>query len=215
MSLNLKTVNRYVTICNLQRKVGVFAEGNVKICGKNLLLKAGDRSQPMMLFKFKPQSGGDIKNITPHKYFDTIKGIFSSDLCEFEEPEIIALCPETVYEGKKLGGVNDAILLFFNCPLPLDIRIDHGRIKIKKFKAKPTQCHNCYKYGHIHKYCPNEDSTTKCKVCSSVSLCKKKLVERKNSVFTVTAVIFLQVGGVPGTGLRKKLLKLQTVSTSS
>ena len=102
--------------------------GNVKSYGKNLLLKAGDRSQAMMLSKYKPQSEGDIKNITPHKYFNTIKGIiFSSDLCEFDEPEIRALCPETVYEVKKLGGVNDAILLFFNCPLPLDIRIDHSK----------------------------------------------------------------------------------------
>ena len=74
-------VNRYVTICNLQRKAGVFAEGNVKSYGKNLSLKAGDRSQAMMMFKFKPQLGGDIKNITPHKYFNTVKGIvFSSDL---------------------------------------------------------------------------------------------------------------------------------------
>ena len=116
------SVNGDVAICNLQRKVGVVAEGNVKTHGKNLLLKAGDRSQAMMLFKFKPQSGVDIKNITPHKYFNTFKGVsFSSDLCEFEEPEILALCPETVYEVKKLGGFNDAILLFFNCPLPLDI----------------------------------------------------------------------------------------------
>ena len=95
------SVNRYATIRNLQRKVGVFAEGNVKTYGKNLLLNAGDRSQAMMLSKFKSQSGGEIKNITPHKYFNTGKGIiFSSDLCEFEEPEILALCPETVYEVK-------------------------------------------------------------------------------------------------------------------
>ena len=115
------SVNRYVTIHNLQRKVGVFAEGNVKTYGKNLLLKAGDSSQVMMS-KFKPQSGRDIKNITPHKYSNTVKGIiFSSDLCEFEELEILALCPETVYAVKKLGGINDAILLFLNCPLPLDI----------------------------------------------------------------------------------------------
>ena len=160
------SVNRYVAICNLQRKVGVFAEGNVKTYGKNLLLKAGDRSQAMILSKYKPQSGGDIKNLTPHKYSNTVKGIiFSSDLCELEEPE-------TVYEVKKLGGVNDAILLFFNCPLPLDIWVDHSRIKVQKLKAKPTQCHICYEYGHIRKYCPNEDST-KCKVCSSINLCGK------------------------------------------
>ena len=73
---------------------------------------------------------------------------------------------------KKLGGINDAILLFFNCPLPLDIRINHSRIKVKKFNAKTTQYHNCYEYGHIRKYCPNEDST-KCKICSSVNLCEK------------------------------------------
>ena len=69
------SVNRYVTICNLQRKVGVSAEENGKSYGKNLLLKAGDRSPAMMLSKFKSQSGGDIKNITPHKYFNIFKGI--------------------------------------------------------------------------------------------------------------------------------------------
>ena len=54
------SVNRYVTIRNLLRKVGGFAEGNVKSYGKNLLLKASDRSQAMMS-KFKPQSGGTLK----------------------------------------------------------------------------------------------------------------------------------------------------------
>ena len=73
---------------------------------------------------------------------------------------------------KKLGGVNDAILLFFTCPLPLDIGLDHSKINVKKLRAKPSQCHNCYEYGHIRKYCPNEDSA-KCKVCSSVNLCVK------------------------------------------
>ena len=47
-----------------------------------------------------------------------------------------------------------------------------------------------------------------------VSIFVKKLVKRKNSFFTVTAIILLQVGGVTGKGLRKKLLKPQTVSTS-
>ena len=32
------SVSRYVTIHNLQRKVGVFAEGNVKSYGKNLVI---------------------------------------------------------------------------------------------------------------------------------------------------------------------------------
>ena len=48
-----------------------------------------------------------------------------------------------------------------------------------------------------------------------VSIFVETLVKRKNSVFTATAIILLQAGGAPGTGLRKKLLKLQTMSTSA
>ena len=120
---------------------------------------------------------------------------------------------------KELGGVkfndaNHAILLFFNCPLPLDIRIDHSRIKVKKFRAKPTQCHNCYEYGHIRKYCPNEDST-KCKVCSSVNLCGKTCKKEEFCFHCDGNHSPASIGGAPGTGLRKKLLILQTMSTSA
>ena len=77
----------------------------------------------MMLSKFKPQSGGHIKNITPHKYFNTVKGIiFSSDLCEFEEPEILALCPESVYEMKKLG----VLMKLFCCSLTVLFHLTYG-----------------------------------------------------------------------------------------
>ena len=50
--------------------------------------------------------------------------------------------------------------------------------------------------------------TSKCKVRSSVNLCERE------ELFSLTAIILLQVGGVPGTGLRKKV-KLQTKSTSA
>ena len=114
---------------------------------------------------------------------------------------------------KKLGGVNDAILLLFNCPLPLDIWVDHSRIKVKKFRAKPTQCHNCYEYGHIGNIVLMK--TQQNARFAPVSIFVEKLVKRKNSVFIVMAILLLQVGGVPGTGLRKKLLKPQTMSTSA
>ena len=40
--------------------------------------------------------------------------------------------------------------------------IGHVRIGVKKFRLNPTQCFNCFEYGHILHYSPN-----KCSICSA------------------------------------------------
>ena len=103
----------------IQKKVGNIPFENMKRYGKNILIKAGNESQAVLLNTFKPPQSGNIKSITPHRSFNTLKGIiYSRDLYEFSEEEILNRCPPTVYNVKKLRGNNNTILLFFsrNCP---------------------------------------------------------------------------------------------------
>ena len=81
----------------LERKVGAVTPQNLKKYGRNLLIKAGDETQAMMLSEFRPHPQGNIKWVTPHKTFNAIKGIiFDKDLYKYTEAEILDICPETI-----------------------------------------------------------------------------------------------------------------------
>ena len=78
----------------IQRKVGNLCQGNLKRYGKALLIKAGNETQGMLLNNFKPSEDGNIKSISPHSTFNNPKGmIFSKDLMDFTEEEILEKCP--------------------------------------------------------------------------------------------------------------------------
>ena len=149
----------------IQRKVGKLPFDNLKRYGKNILIKASDETQAELLSKFKAPSTGNIKSITPHKSFNTPKGvIYSKDLACFSEEEILEMCPHNVYQVRKLRGANSAILLTFSSTfLPDYITFDHLRVKVKQYRARPIQCYNCYEYGHVVTHCTK---SKKCIVCS-------------------------------------------------
>ena len=151
---------------NIQARVGKIPYENLKRYGKNILIKAGNTTQAVLLKNFKPNQDSVIKNISPHKSFNTTKGvIFSKELFEFSEEDILERCPPNVYQVRKLRGANNTILLTFSSAfIPDAITIGHSRIRIKKFIQKPTQCHNCFEFGHVISYCPNEK---KCYTCSA------------------------------------------------
>ena len=150
---------------SLQKKVGVIPKGNLKRFGKGLLVKANSDIQANMLTKFSPSEEGNVQSVTPHRTFNTPRGvIYNRDLYEFSEEEILNLCPPSVFQVKKLNGVNNAILLTFSSTyIPHFIDIEHSRIGVKKFIPRPTQCHNCYDYGHVSTRC---NKNAKCYVCS-------------------------------------------------
>ena len=129
----------------IQRKVGKIPFDNLKRYGKNILIKAGDETQAELLNKFKAPSKGNIKSVTPHKSFNMPKGvIYSKDLACFSEEEILNMCPRNVYQVRKLRGANSAIMLTFSSTfLPEYIAFDHLRVKVKQYRARPTQCYNC------------------------------------------------------------------------
>ena len=135
----------------IQRKVGKLPFDNLKRYGKNLLIKASDETQAELLTKFKAPLSGNISSITPHKSFNTTKGvIYSRDLCCYSDEEILDMCPPNVYQVRKLRGANCAILLTFSSTfLPDYIAFDHLRVRVKRYRARPTQCFNCLEYGHI------------------------------------------------------------------
>ena len=150
----------------IQNKVGNIPFENLKRYGKNLLIKAGNATQATLLSNFKPSENGNVQNITPHKTFNTLKGVvFCKDLYDFSEEEILERCPSFVIQAKKLRGSNNTILLTFSSSyLPDHIIINHSMIKVKRARANPKQCHNCFEYGHILKQC---QSRKRCYVCSA------------------------------------------------
>ena len=107
-----------------------------------------------------------ISEVKPHNSFNLIKGVIhSQELQEFSEAEILNLCPDNIYDVRKLSGHNNTIILNFSSRyLPDYINIRHLQFRVKKYRPKPTLCFNCFNYGHVAKYCQN---TKKCDVCSA------------------------------------------------
>lgn len=163
----------------IEGKVGNIPEGNLKRYGRNILIKAGNDTQGVLLSNFKPPENGNIEKITAHKTFNTFKGvIFSRDLFEYSNEEILERCPSHVYEVKKLNETTHCILLIFSCDyVPDIISIKHNRIKVKKYRANPTQCNRCFEYGHVHDKCKSKRRCFKCSAehesehCTSERFC--------------------------------------------
>ena len=110
----------------------------LKKYGRSILIKAGNSTQAMLLSKFKTPEHGNINRVTPHKTFNTCRGIiFSEDLYDFSEAEILDMCPGNVYEVRKLRGNNHTILLSFSSTsLPDTIFISHSRFFGQEIQAK-------------------------------------------------------------------------------
>ena len=141
-------------------------------------MKAENRSQAKLLTTYSPEVDDIVTSVTPHRSFNSARGVvFSRDLYEFDEQEILKRCPEEILSVKKLKGKNGAIQLTFYSPyLPDYIRIAKIRMSVKKFKQRPIQCRKCFQFGHVVDNCPPERSA-RCFICSGVhdlkSTCKK------------------------------------------
>ena len=145
-------------------KIGNIPDRNIKKYGKKILIEADDTDRVSLLTNFKPPINGNIKCITPHRTFNTLKGVvYSRDLYDYEEQEILERCPLNVYKVQKLKGLNKCILMFFSSKfLPEYITVCGTPLHVKKFKSNPKQCRQCLEYGHIAKYCSNN---SRCIIC--------------------------------------------------
>ena len=149
----------------IEERVGRIPEGNLKRYGNSLLIESVTTTQSILLSNFKASSSGNIKSISPHRSFNCVKGIiYSRELYEFSEEEILERCPPSVYQVRKFRGNNNTILLTFSVTkVPDYITFGHVRIGVRKYRPSPNQCHNCFEYGHILTHCQNKK---KCYVCS-------------------------------------------------
>lgn len=157
----------FISGCQLlQRKVGTIPKGNLKRYGKGILIKAQNDIQINMLTNFSPTEEGNISTVSPHRSFNLIRGIvYNRDVYQFDEIDILNMCPSTVYKVRKLRGTQHAMEFFFSCnSLPEFIDIDHARLWIKPFKHRPTQCYKCFEYGHVLASCSKSE---RCFICSS------------------------------------------------
>ena len=148
----------------LEQEIGTIPQENIKRYGKSILIEAGDDSQASMLSHFQPSEESNIESITPHKTFNTLKGIvYSRELYQYTEDQILDRCPLYVYAVKKLRN-NNAVLLFFSSDfIPDYILVNNVRVKVKRFKPSPNLCRKCYEYGHTAFHCNNQ---RKCWSCS-------------------------------------------------
>ena len=157
----------YFKFCRyLQSKVGGINSGDITRFGKaKVLVHAKSKTQSLMLSHLRAESGEMLKEVKPHMDFSYGRGVvFDKDLYEFDEGEILDMCPTEVFHVKKLRGTS-MIVLTFNCPdSPSHIIIENERISVRPFKRKPLQCFNCYKFGHPSTTCREAPL---CPECSS------------------------------------------------
>ena len=150
---------------SIEKKIGFVPEGHVKRYGRNILIKAGDSMQSHLLSHFRSSDSSNIDKVEAHKSFNISKGvIYSQDLYDFPEEEILARCPSNVFHVRKLRGSNFAIVLTFSTSfLPDYIVVSHTRISVRPYKRRPRQCFQCYAYGHVNENCNN---ASRCRNCS-------------------------------------------------
>ena len=92
----------------IQQKVGKIPQENMKRYGRNILIRAGNNAQAMLLSRFKAPDKGNIKAVTPHKTFNTPRGIiYSQDLTSLRK----RFCNDVQQMFIRLGSLKAIIIL--------------------------------------------------------------------------------------------------------
>lgn len=140
----------------LNRALNGIPPNNLKKYGRSILIKAKNKIQAKLLQGFKPSQISNIGSVSSHRTFNSVKGIiYSKDIYELSEEEILYRSPPSVYQVTKLKGNNNVILLNFSTEyLPDHISFgEHVRVRVRRFKPNPKQCRRCLEYGHISDHC--------------------------------------------------------------
>ncbi|XP_037808781.1 uncharacterized protein LOC119601716 [Lucilia sericata] len=193
--------------------------GEVETCKKlqagTILIKTKNSVQANKLIKLISLSPTIKIEISEHKTLNTTKGvIYCNDLRNIEENEILQeLKNQNVIEVKKiLKKVDDKlvetgllIITFSSINLPETINIGYQITRVRPYIPLPLKCHNCFRFGHISKFCKNDKLCVNCgnidhlaenEVCENPKLCnncvENKLTDTKHSVVSKTCPIFLK-----------------------
>ena len=162
----------------LNKALNGIPPDNMKRYGKSILIKAKNTIQAKLLQGFKPSESSNVGSVSPHRSFNCIKGVvYSKDLWELSEEEILHRSPPTVYQVKKLKGTNHVIMLQFSTEnLPEYINFgDHVRIRVRRFKPSPKQCRNCLNYGHFNEHCQEKQRCFRCSGHHETDVCSNEI----------------------------------------
>ena len=95
----------------LEKYIGTIPKENFKKYGKGSLVRAKNELQAFMLLHLTLSEDDIISEVKPHNSFNLIKGVIhSQELQEFSEAEILNLCPDNIYDVRKLSGRNNTII---------------------------------------------------------------------------------------------------------
>lgn len=161
-SYNFFKTSRYI-----QKKIGSIKSGDITRFGKNtVLIHAKSKTQSVLLSNLRTGGGEITLEIKPHNYFSYGRGvIFNSDLYEFDEDEILEMCPKEIWKVQKMPNTSMIVLSFENPDIPYFINIENERVPVKPFKQRPLQCFKCFRFGHPSRVCHN---TRLCSTCSGL-----------------------------------------------
>ena len=139
----------------LRQQVGDISNARITRFGRNsFLIHAKSLAQAAMISNLKTGAEGLLKEIRPHFSFSYTKGVvFSRDLYELPEDEILGMCPDNVWKVFKVPKSSMIILTFNNDHLPFYVVIDSEKIDVRPYRPRPLQCFNCFKFGHPSRVC--------------------------------------------------------------
>nr|XP_041632964.1 uncharacterized protein LOC121502908 [Drosophila kikkawai] len=110
--------------------------------------------------------------VSVHNSLNSSKGvIYSNDLRGLEESVIVQeLANQKVTEVRKIlkrdnGALKETgllIITFNTHNLPEYIMIGYQRTSVRVYIPLPMRCNNCFKYGHLHKFCKNNKICYNC-----------------------------------------------------
>ncbi|MPC25310.1 hypothetical protein E2C01_018416 [Portunus trituberculatus] len=110
----------------LSKEIGTIPEENLKKYGKGVLVRAKDITQARMLQHLSCPTERMFETVKAHPTFNYSKGcVYSQDLYEFLEEEILAMCPSSVLRlmTKMRNSSNMVLLTFFASTLPERVHI--------------------------------------------------------------------------------------------
>ena len=186
---NFKYENMFNLVKELRSKINiVFEHGDIKrLYNGNVVFKVHTKAQYQSAKKIKEIMGIPC-NITPHKFFNSSKGVVYSPYFKGQTAESLreSLSSEGILEVKKImiyrkierkSGENDmetdqpthkqidtgkAILTFDNINRPDKVWLGFCYAKVEMYIPPPLRCNKCQGYGHHSMACKNKQFCAKC-----------------------------------------------------